>query len=391
MTDFLDGLAKDLARPMSRSRALRVVGATIVGVGTGSFTRTARAGLGRRQHICDTRVQKEGWRYCTSASERCFPTCCPRGWQCCKGECGSNGCCEMFCCNPCNPLTSRCVGRGVCGRGPVNPDCCGGELRPGSSPCGNECCQPDEFCAFPRLGRCCKRGERVCGSTCCKPNEECKTLRFGTASISTCERRCPPGQAWCGRNKCCPRRWRCANERTGLCKRCQMNEEECGTKCCNKRTHYCGNANLNLCCPNNSSACPTGYPGPGRTCCARPNKCARQLPATSGGITQASPYVCCPPERQVPGATVVCCAPGQVSLGGRLIVGPGIQGLCCNRSQLCGSGAGLTCCQRSEILGNATCCGGRCVDTRFDPSNCGRCGQTCAANQRCQGGACIAA
>jgi hypothetical protein len=33
-------------------------------------------------------------------------------------------------------------------------------------------------------------------------------------------------------------------------------------------------------------------------------------------------------------------------------------------------------------------CGGACVDTRFDPKNCGKCGQGCPANQLCSNGVC---
>jgi hypothetical protein len=35
-----------------------------------------------------------------------------------------------------------------------------------------------------------------------------------------------------------------------------------------------------------------------------------------------------------------------------------------------------------------TSCGGDCVDTKSDPSNCGGCGKRCCAGQLCAGGAC---
>ena len=91
-------------------------------------------------------------------------------------------------------------------------------------------------------------------------------------------------------------------------------------------------------------------------CCPKPNKCSRQLPEEKGGLTDDSPWVCCPPDRQVPLGRVVCCAPGQVSLGGKLVVGNGIQGLCCNKAQVCGSGAAITCCQTGQsCVGGTTC------------------------------------
>src|SRR5687768_12556266 len=144
MTAFLDELAKNLARPMPRRRALRLVALATVTAWLQSSGSVARAATGRGQHICDTRVSKEGWKYCSPASEACFPTCCPKEWACCKGKCGSNGCCEMFCCNPCNPDQSRCLGGGVCGNGPVRKDCCRGQIRPGTTSCGEECCERGE-------------------------------------------------------------------------------------------------------------------------------------------------------------------------------------------------------------------------------------------------------
>jgi len=81
-----------------------------------------------------------------------------------------------------------------------------------------------------------------------------------------------------------------------------------------------------------------------------------------------------------------------VSLGGRIVVGFGIQGFCCNRSQICGSGDSKTCCQRfSENIGtdlNQTCCNGRCVTLNYDPANCGACGRRCAPGQVCARGVC---
>lgn len=97
-------------------------------------------------------------------------------------------------------------------------------------------------------------------------------------------------------------------------------------------------------------------------CCAKPNKCTRQLPRTIGGLTASSPWVCCPPERQVPVDETrpsdinACCAPGQVSLGGKLVVGPGIQGACCDAAKICGSGSSITCCPTGTMcIGGTTC------------------------------------
>ena len=50
------------------------------------------------------------------------------------------------------------------------------------------------------------------------------------------------------------------------------------------------------------------------------------------------------------------CAPGQVSLGGKLLVGQGIQGACCDEDKICGKGADLTCCQTgASCIAGTTC------------------------------------
>ena len=255
-------------------------------------------------------------------------------------------------------------------------------LQAGEEKCGSDkCCQPGEFCANFRERLCCKRGERICGLMCCQPNEECKTIRAGTATQRFCERRCPPGQAWCGRNKCCPRGWRCANERTGLCKRCQENEEECGTKCCNRSTSRC--CGENLCCQNGRACCTVGGR---RTCCPPRTKCAEQILPGQGGLTPNSPRVCCPTERYNR-QPALCCPPGEIALNSPgLVVGPGLNPFCCRAAQVCRSGSRITCCPRG-VTGTQSCCNGRCVDTQFDAMNCGSCGNVCASGV-CSRGVC---
>lgn len=75
LTVFLDELARSMARPMPRRGALHVVVAATAGAWLQRSGSLAHAGLGRAHHVCDTRVSEEGWKYCTPASEACFPTC----------------------------------------------------------------------------------------------------------------------------------------------------------------------------------------------------------------------------------------------------------------------------------------------------------------------------
>lgn len=379
MSELFDELARALTRPMPRRRALRVLGGALVAVavpGTGAL-RSAQAIAGVRQSSVLSSVCEKTCSgtfpvpcLCKGPTHGCFEECGMAGSTCCcyKGADGKNA--GVAACPP----GTRC---GDPRRGESNCMC----IKTCGSPFA--CCREDQFCANPTVRLCCKHGERGCGRMCCKPNEECRRIQIGTGSQTVCEQKCPPNRAWCGRNTCCPPRWYCINERTGLCKRCRRDQEECGTKCCDKATSRCCRSSSHAYCCRNGRDCCEGV------CCPPRTKCARQILPGQGGLTAGSPRVCCPPDRQVPGDTMVCCPPGQVSLGGKVVVGPGIQGLCCNRSQVCGSGATITCCA-SGSTGTQTCCGGKCVDLQFDAQNCGRCGNVCPSGV-CRQGVCASA
>jgi hypothetical protein len=121
VSELLDELARSMARSMPRRRALRMLGTAAVGVAFGGLARKSHATT--TAHWCHEEVAKRGWKYCQQESEACFPACCPRERICSKGECGSNGCCQWSCCDPCNPRGSRPDGKGGCAPGPVSPDC----------------------------------------------------------------------------------------------------------------------------------------------------------------------------------------------------------------------------------------------------------------------------
>ena len=302
----------------------------------------------------------------------CSPSCsgaypvkcvCPAKGGCYIGGCGAPGsiCCCLAESNAGTPGAVVCPPGYACGGGTGKPNCrC-------KTPCGLECCRTGETCANPRENLCCKQGERGCGLECCKPNEECKRIRVGASSQSFCDKRCPSNQAWCGRNKCCPPRWRCANERTGLCKRCGRNEEECGTKCCDRRSsRCCGKAG---CCPNNRSCCVNG---PDQVCCEAGTRCAIPILPGNIGLVAKTKAICCPIER-LSSEPKLCCPPGHVALnnpGFRIPPRSNISPFCCPRSLTCSSPSGRVC-----------------VDLQSDPANCGSCGNACPSGT-CTRGVC---
>jgi hypothetical protein len=194
--------------------------------------------------------------------------------------------------------------------------CCG-------QPLGGQCCLPGESCVNHKCVKC--PSARKCGKKCCKPKQLCR-------SGKCCDN--------CGGNGTC------CDLTTTFCCRDPSDPKSPGS-CCKK---------------DQASCCRLGPPDSKNwTCCPKPNKCTRQLPATRGGLTPDSPRVCCPPERQVPVDEThpndinACCAPGQLSLGGKLLVGQGIQGACCDENKICGSGASITCCQTGQSCVGGTC------------------------------------
>lgn len=72
-------------------------------------------------------------------------------------------------------------------------------------------------------------------------------------------------------------------------------------------------------------------------------------------------------------------------------------GRCSNGVCECGSQDGCGACETcsypglctSTCSGEQTCCGNGCVDTQFDPDNCGACGNTCGAGSMCCDGGCV--
>jgi hypothetical protein len=162
----------------------------------------------------------------------------------------------------------------------------------------------------------------------------------------------PPGRVRCGK-KCCPSGQRCIDARRSICARCRSGEHPCGKTCCPKGKFCCGDDNGGTCCSAKTGRCCIGTDAAGRTrftCCTKPNKCAQQG-NTAGLVEGPANYVCCPPDRYVPGPNT-CCPPGYTSMGGKLVV---VGGLCCPNDQVCGSGSTITCCESQNKCQNGTC------------------------------------
>jgi hypothetical protein len=207
--------------------------------------------------------------------------------------------------------------------------------------------------------------------------------------------KCPPGTVKCGRY-CCPRGQQCRNGR--CCKQCAGPKSQCcdpqSEQCCIDKKTCCQKATQYCCAVGATTA---NYAETKSTCCKKPGECLRQS-IESGGLVKISPYVCCPPDRQVFASAgdkspQMCCPPGMVSKGkGKFILeAGGTNPFCCEEAQVCGD----RCCtvykdpKFADV--NQTCCNGSCVLLMHDKLNCGACGKACAPGQQCSNGVCVAA
>ncbi|HEY7602724.1 MAG TPA: hypothetical protein VH760_00585 [Gaiellaceae bacterium] len=135
MSELLDELARSLAKPMPRSRVLRLVGRALVTAALpaalAKHAPSARAApLGQHAHWCHKAVGSNGWKFCTQETDKCFPTCCPPERTCRIGKCGDNGCCEVDC--PCPPDRicggACCKNNETCVQGACAPKTCGPDI-----------------------------------------------------------------------------------------------------------------------------------------------------------------------------------------------------------------------------------------------------------------------
>jgi hypothetical protein len=147
VAEDLDALARTLAGPLPRSRALRVIGAAVA---------TALIG-GIRPPL---------------ARADCADTCTAKGLVLCAEPVGSFGACMKTCCDP---LTTCCITHDDKGQAD-SAGCCAPETqdctRRGCQcavPCDGRCCRRDEVCS---PAGCCKP-ELVCGRTCCEEGTRC--------------------------------------------------------------------------------------------------------------------------------------------------------------------------------------------------------------------------
>jgi hypothetical protein len=258
---FLDELARTMAAPMPRRRALRILGGALVSVSVpGIFTTRAHAAA--RFHRC----VPEGGELC----------------ECnCKGEV-----CQRNCCTPKEVYTCKCgtVAEGagcVCRR-----------------PCGSACCTRGQYCASAKNQLCCNtsRGQ---GS-----EEPCVSDEGGLAQC------CKPGFKCCGKACCHSLTQKCDEDGYCACKR--GNTRQCGGDCCNPKRQKCcpGSISVKHCAPKDSVCCGPKWCPPTQKCCKGTGG-GGLYPGLAGAACFPKTFECCG-SAGYNEATHKCCGGGLV-------------------------------------------------------------------------------
>ncbi|MCZ7588318.1 MAG: hypothetical protein M5U27_05520 [Gaiella sp.] len=251
---LVDDLARTLAQPMPRRRALRLLGgslvaATVSGLAPGQLGAAPSRSVARRAGsvTCQNVTGTELW----TCPTRKYLTCGTR-----QGEC-----------------IDHCKGPGhlPCGSG-EGFDCCIDPFgRDGFLACRNGTCVP----TCKAIQQTTTEKLTACGEECCFPNEECKSGK--------CVRRCAPGTQRCG-SRCCRRGETCRNGK------CCPSSRVCGPTCCPAGTKCTFSNGKRFCCPSDRVVTRARAGETYRFCCP---------PGTvqvSGGSVLLGGQACCAPQ-----------------------------------------------------------------------------------------------
>ena len=349
MTRFLDELARSMAKPMPRRRALRLLGGAVVSTAIPRLSGRApraedRPGAGG-QVAKDAPDCKEhpGTKTCLSfgiegndGCKRYIRVCCPQGpeeqSECCPAKHSSACCykgqdCQLY--QSGDRQYGRCVGC-PSGHEKCGTTCCGiGEKC--ADPGHDQCCPPRTIpCGSGLDVNCCATNEVCCKNTCCPPRTRCTTVK-GKAVCAPCT---PPKTKKCG-NTCCTKGQSC-----------------CNGKCCSKSQKCCFEDH---CCPKTDTCC-------GETCCPKGQEVLRRplLRRQAGVLRQGLlPEDKTVRRRRARGDAHVLCRRAAPACGGQAV-----------------------CCQPTDTVKNGQCC-------PKNSNSCDPCDPPCRPGYYCREGACL--
>ena len=233
-----DGMARTLARPVTRRRAVGLIGGAAVAA---SLLRAP----GAEAQGCEG-----GQTRCTGPQGQKTP-CIPPNLQCCNTDRCAYACAYSY---------RDCVGPGACSdTARMCTDPVGREEAGVSSP------NQTKFCSQTitlQTTTCRDGGGQVQAGWCCRPNEDCVTFTGHDGDYGTCK--CPPnefGERDCG-DLCCPKDQVCVETGNFI-----SGQRQCKPPC-PKGMHYDDEAR---CVCNKGQACRTGCCPEGKVCSG--NRC----------------------------------------------------------------------------------------------------------------------
>jgi hypothetical protein len=212
---FLDDLARTLAEPMPRSRAMKVLGSALVAAAVPGI-RPAAAGA-RSSYIVT--CAKDGNK-CPGQKLCCkdcpgvtgdpyggiLQICCNTNDACDwhppgpSTKCGTMGCKPQCKTRLCGPEKKCCEDDAVCTRYEIS---WGGTVREG---CVTKCAPGSRRCKRSGGGwslACCPNGQNCCNGLCCDPGTVCVGgLNAAGGTTRLCKRKCDPPQARCNFTCC---------------------------------------------------------------------------------------------------------------------------------------------------------------------------------------------
>jgi hypothetical protein len=323
----------------------------------------------------------------------------------CVGGCATGSiCCGSRCTDPrfdvnnCGGCGLACTGgrscqNGTCGCSAMQVDCNGTCRFLSSDPdncgdCGRVCPSGTRLCSGNSCQSCEVAGLAECGSTCVD-------LRSDALHCGSCTTACGKGEA-CVSSRCVPGNCGLACGAGTVC--CGTTGDGGAQRCNDLRSDpsNCGGCGL-TCAPGQS--CQNGVCGCNsmQTDCKGTCRTTGSDPDNCGACDRI-----CPVDLRfcAGGSCQPCSSAGQVACNGSCVDTTSDQGNCgscgkpCQPGQACSGGMCVASSCALSCQPGSICCGGGdaggqfCTDPRFDRSNCGGCGITCAAGQTCQSGRC---
>ena len=299
--------------------------------------------------------------------------CCATGSKVCTGTC-TNISSDPSNCGDCNNV---CLAPAMCSSGACmlvcggsTPDMCSASACTNVQTDENNCGKCGNRCAVGQIctdGKCCGGGQVLCAGECTSTNSD-------SGNCGACGKACSPGQT-CVAGKCA---LVCSVE----------TPDECSNKCTNTQSDHdnCGSCGM-LCGTNEmclggkcTLVCGGNTPDMCNGACTTMqtdrNNCGR-----CGAV--------CPSGQMCVGGQCGCTPDAPLYCNGQCV--PSNDANCGTCGVSCTGGSSGTACRAGQCvcpMPGEMQCGATCADVTTDAKNCGACGNSCGANQKCSDSKC---